>query len=622
MRQGPSNRRIIILAAFFIATGAFSASLARAGALPATIHDFFFGGSQPTSGVVYEPFLTSVTCKQCHEVDKFDNNRPLVIYPKWQGSMMAQAGRDPLFHACLAIANQDAAESGDMCLRCHAAAGWVQGRSVPTDGSNLNAADRDGVSCSICHRMVDPVLRPNSPVTDAGILNNIATLPVNPGNGAFVLDPADLRRGPYDNSAPSGHLWTSSPFLRSAALCGTCHDVSNPVYQRQPDGTYALTELDEPHPTGDQYDMFPIERTYSEWLNSAYAAGPIDSGGRFGGNNPLVSTCQDCHMPKVADEGCTHPLAPVRTDLASHDFSGGNAWVQDMILNLYPDDGLIPANFADAKARAVSMLQRASTLDVAQHGNHLAVRITNETGHKLPTGYPEGRRMWINVQLFDAAESPVAEFGAYDNATAELTIHDTKIYEAHLGVDELVSAATGVPVGESFHFALNNVILKDNRIPPRGFTNANFQTISARPVEAYYIDGQHWDDTRFRLPSAATSATVNVYYQTASKDYITFLRDENRTNDAGDVLYEQWEMTGKSPPVLMATHTIAIQLFADGDYNGDTFIDLYDYAGYWNCPSGPGQPYPAPDCAALDFDADGDLDLPDFGEWQRLLPPS
>ena len=31
------------------------------------------------------------------------------------------------------------------------------------------------------------------------------------------------------------------------------------------------------------------------------------------------------------------------------------------------------------------------------------VRITNLTGHKLPTGYPEGRRMWIDIKAVDAA---------------------------------------------------------------------------------------------------------------------------------------------------------------------------------------------------------------------------
>ena len=28
------------------------------------------------------------------------------------------------------------------------------------------------------------------------------------------------------------------------------------------------------------------------------------------------------------------------------------------------------------------------------------VKVTNLTGHKLPTGYPEGRRMWIHLMAY------------------------------------------------------------------------------------------------------------------------------------------------------------------------------------------------------------------------------
>ncbi len=54
--------------------------------------------------------------------------------------MMADVARDPLFLANLAIASQDAANSGDLCLRCHLPRGWMAGRSVPTDGSCTESA--------------------------------------------------------------------------------------------------------------------------------------------------------------------------------------------------------------------------------------------------------------------------------------------------------------------------------------------------------------------------------------------------------------------------------------------------------------------------------------------------
>src|SRR5210317_897132 len=63
----------------------------------------------------------------------------------WRGSMMANAGRDPIFWATLAIAEQDFPGAGDLCLRCHTPDGWLGGRSTPTDGSGLASGDVDGV---------------------------------------------------------------------------------------------------------------------------------------------------------------------------------------------------------------------------------------------------------------------------------------------------------------------------------------------------------------------------------------------------------------------------------------------------------------------------------------------
>ena len=83
----------------------------------------------------------------------------------WSGSMMGQAGRDPLFWATLDVANNDVPDVGDWCLRCHAPKAWLEGRSEPpggsTDGCGMQGkidewgADFAGLDCSTCHRMFD-----------------------------------------------------------------------------------------------------------------------------------------------------------------------------------------------------------------------------------------------------------------------------------------------------------------------------------------------------------------------------------------------------------------------------------------------------------------------------------
>ncbi len=599
-------------------------ALAPAAQVPTTLIDFFQAGSQPNGDVVYEEFVSSNTCQFCHERQGVHGGAPLTdIYAPWQGSMMAQAARDPLFFASVAIANQDAAFAGDICLRCHMAGGWLAGRSEPTDGSSMIATDFDGVSCDVCHRMVNPVLSEQSPFADAGILASVDPFPVSPGGGNFVMDPFDRRRGPatFESSPLPPHAFEVAPFFSTSEMCATCHDVSNPVFMRQPDGTYAvsLESLDQPHATGNKYDMFPLERTYSEWLNSEFAATGVDMAGRYGPSPLVVRTCQDCHMPDTPGKACNLDGYPVRDTLASHELAGGNAWVQDMVLNLYPDDGLNPAYLEAGKAAAVAMLQRAATLEVTQTGNHVNVRITNETGHKLPTGYPEGRRMWISVKFYDDSATLLAERGYYDTSNAELTTTDTKVYEVHLGLDAAVAAVTGLPEGKGFHFAVANVVLKDNRVPPRGFTNAAFAAAGAAPAGVSYADGQYWDDTAFRMPQGTRDVTVSVYYQTASKEFITFLRDANITDTTGQTLFDQWEITGKSPPVLMASSTIVAVPFADGDHTGDGVIDLADHAELPACLTGPDDVYTEPGCAVFDFDDDGDVDANDVAEFMLVL---
>ncbi|MFG0274092.1 MAG: hypothetical protein ACF8QF_03450 [Phycisphaerales bacterium] len=610
----PSPVAIAILGVLATGSGlaAWSQSAPRSVPLPTTIDDFFLPGTQPDpTGNVIEPIVGAIegSCTNCHS--NFDAQYVAAEpYRHWNGSMMAQAARDPLFFATLTVAEQDAPFSGDFCLRCHSPAAWLNGRSTPTDGSALAMpADFDGVTCHFCHRAVDPVYEAGvSPASDAGILAALAHLPADFGSGKYVVDPdAKVRRGPLSGSNhPQGATAIYSPFHSESTMCATCHDVSNPAFTRQPDGTYAPNAFGQPHPTLLDVDMFPVERTYSEWKHSAFAAGGVQMNGRFGGNHPtgVLVSCQDCHMPDQVGPGARN--GTVRQHAPQHALNGGNTWMLRSVRSLYPDSetGLTAAMVADAEARVVGLLQAASDMALSQDGDDLEVRITNYGGHKLPTGYPEGRRMWLNVKFFDGEGALIAERGHYDNATAVLTTGDTKVYETKLGVDATVAGATGVPEGESFHFVLNNVRLKDNRIPPMGFTNAAFDAVGAAPVGATYADGQHWDDTEYDIPFGAASAEVRLYYQTSSKEYIDFLLAENTTDSRGQTLYNQWVLHGKSAPVEMDFQTIALTpVGATPDLNGDGEVDGADLGlllGAWGTPD-------------ADLNGDGNTDGADLG---------
>ena len=552
MRHTTSLRRLLFVApvlAVITASVGFGTNFFGTTQIATTLDDFVQPGTQPLT--LLDNIFPASDCSACHGNYNFDTEP----YRRWAASMMGQAGRDPLFYACMTIANQDVNDVGEMCLRCHAPGAWLQGRSVPADGSALDPddGDLDGVTCHFCHRLVDPVAAPENPAADTAILASITGLNPEPHTGQYVIDPNDRRRGPFDlGPGFFWHSWELSPYHQESKLCGTCHDVSNPAYERV-GGDYVLGTLGQQHPTHDKRDEFPVERTYSEWEASEYAVRAVTQNNGIGGDKLAVATCQDCHMPDTNGTACAPALnGAVRPDLPQHNFAGGNSWVLSAIRTLYPDDmetGLSQMQVDSATARTYEMLERATDMETFESNGRLVVRIVNQSGHKFPTGYAEGRRAWINVTFLDSFGNPIDERGDYRYSDAVLTTSDTKVYETDQGIDAAVAAATGLPVGKGFHFAVNNVIERDNRIPPRGFTNSGFVTAQASPVGAYFSDEQYWDDTSYSIPSGAVKAHVFLYFQTTSKAYIEFLRDENVTNSLGQVAYDQWELHGKSAPI-------------------------------------------------------------------------
>ena len=537
----------------------FSISGQPAGYVPSTLRDMDLSGTQPHEGAVLDdPDLQCATCHGNYDTD----NEP---WYNWRGSMMGQAMRDPFFLACVAVAEQDAPSVGDLCIRCHSPGGWQEGRSVDTGGGLLNEKDRQGVHCDYCHRKVDQFyVEGVSPPQDIQVLATVYPHPLQYGNGQFINDPAPLRRGPYSD-AEANHEFVESPYHRSSDLCGVCHDVSNPVFIKVSGRDYAPNDFDTEHPTMEIRAMFPVERTYSEWSQSEYASTGVYAP-QFAGNklDGIVSTCQDCHMRDVSARGSNIVGTKVRDDLGLHDFTGGNTFVPDLIVDFFPEH-VDAAQLAAAKQRADNMLKLAATLEIIPEEFGVTVSVTNETGHKLPSGYPEGRRIWINVRAIDSGGQPVFESGAYDLVEADL-LEDgqIKIYEIQPGFSPALAGALGLPPGKSFHFVLNDTIYSDNRIPPRGFTNTAFEQVQSPTVAYGYADGQYWDDTQYWLPENADSVIVTLFYQTTSKEYVEFLRDENTTNTAGQDFYDSWAAHGKSAPVVMATARAQVNVTVTG----------------------------------------------------------
>jgi hypothetical protein len=499
------------------------------------------------------------------------------------------------------------------------------------------------------------------------IANDGGTPPIGYyGSGMYVIWGGNSKLGPYDD-ATAKHQFLQSQFHRSVDFCGTCHDVSNPVVgdlahnngaQPTADPVVASGVPGSPVTGKAAFNNFPyqygiVERTFSEYKSGAlvqtrvadYAnlppelqAGAIErardaallafTNGDYEDGTPRYFSCQTCHMRPTVGQGC-NKNPPVRYDLPAHDQTGGNYWMPDALQyldglgKLVLGGGLSADQIAalDAgKSRAQQNLRDAAALSVDAQAR---VRVVNLTGHKLITGYPEGRRMWLHVRWYDA-NGQVGESGAYgplvDSQNQPVEVIDpadgqpvqvqsildlddpnTRVYEAQYGMTQewahqLVTLGwsptlplsydrytsdpeftlgdlDALPPGsshETFHFVLNNTVVKDNRIPTWQMSYDEARKRNALPVppEQYGDPGagdpgavrvyDYFDEFTLDRPAGATRVEVDLLYQPTSWEYIQFLQLANDGSNAflgneGDNILEAWLNTGMAAPYTMAS---------------------------------------------------------------------
>src|SRR5262249_3985525 len=136
------------------------------------------------------------------------------------------------------------------------------------------------------------------------------------------------------------------------------------------------------------------------------------------------------------------------------------------------------------------------------------VRVTNHTGHKLPTGYPEGRRMWLEIDVLDDTGRSVAGSARYDEATGMLEADpQARTYDARRGALQ--------PAGrlvQGFHFVLADTLISDTRIPPEGF--APGATDDDAPLGRDYGDGaggyRNYDQVEYSLTGLCGTGTLHL----------------------------------------------------------------------------------------------------------------
>ncbi len=583
--------------------------------LPAETYDHVLaapGGS--------DSFLTSDQCSGCHDAIKYladvtnmaveaerggtTQRINLSPYGEWNVSPMGLAGRDPIFFAQLESETNHfpdlAACIENTCLHCHGVMGQRQhaidtaaeddacrdffGVAPPAEvpfGSpfrlsavtqwpgaldhgeqRYGALARDGISCTVCHRIDEPALGDESSFT-----------------GNFVTGPPTEVYGPYEDVvtvAMENALGVTPGFGRQSVdsdLCGSCHNILLPVLDN--DG----------NPSGFRYE----QTTHLEWLNSNYAPG-----------RSRQQSCQDCHMPnnfegeplsfQIANfESSEFPPTTFRLPdeeidmverdrFARHSLHGLNVFLNQMFQQFplllgfrqaerytrtsldYPPLRLGQESMVDmaqeqtASVEVVSVERNAGTdaLDAV-------VRITNRTGHFLPSGVGF-RRVFVEFLVRDASGEILWASGRTNAlgalvagrtdrvlSTEQPTRFPGEGFQPHYQVitaedqvqiyEEIVADSAG---DRTTSFLRRFKELKDNRLRPDGYAPRFYEsyqsphirelanTIGAAADDPRYVDEKLTgvDEIVYRVlldggdADRAAAVEVSLYHQAIPPPYL------------------------------------------------------------------------------------------------------
>jgi len=518
---------------------------------------------------------------------------------EWRFSLMGLAGRDPIFFSQLNSestlhdnlkdhAGQSKEFVQDLCLHCHGVMGQRQyhedtGKYFTRDqlqdpNSMYGALGRDGISCTVCHRISAEGLGQESTFT-----------------GNFNLSPPNQANGPFDNvkTLPMKNSLGMTPQageqITSSALCGSCHTIILPVYRDNGDPVMDSATS--------QQKTFVEQATFYEWLNS-----------KFADNGSTPQSCQDCHMPntyidngvanrlryKIANiEDNTFPAvdnrAPdseitltTRSDYRRHTLLGINVFALEMFkqfraeLGLYDEDPMMrpSLNTEDGVDTAIdfssNIIAKTNTADVkilsvtkSIDRMKIDVQVTNKAGHSFPSGVGF-RRAFLNLQVLDRDNNVVwASGNVAPDSTAtvlkglivdgagrplktETFTRSQQQFQPHYWLENPITRQDQVQIYEELvtnpegflttSFIALDKKVKDNRLQPEGWNPSGPQAQETGPVgtcvkvfgsqicDPNYLDGSGSNVVRYLVPlrrrtRGAVTVRATLYYQTIPPYY-------------------------------------------------------------------------------------------------------
>lgn len=505
-------------------------------------------------------FSIAQNCKGCHGFDSLGlanvdaNGMDVNLYDDWETSMMALSAVDPFWKAKVSheilVNPGHSLDLQTLCTKCHAPLGhytaFYKGQPHYTLADlSIDSLGQSGVSCNGCHG-----------VKDSSSLGALFS-------GHLPYDTNRIVYGPF--TAPMvgpmqlyvGLTPAYSPHISESKTCSPCHTlISNSV---------DLAGV----PTG---TTFIEQATYHEYLNSDF---------------PLVemATCQTCHMPKIEDPikiANGYTALPGRTPFNLHTFSGANNFMVQLIKDNKVSLGVsaLDQRF-DSTLKVNTQLLKQETLDLISQFDssgsdtaYFSIQLKNKAGHKFPSGYPS-RRVVVQFVALKANGDTLFSSGIFDNDYEVQNISTP--FEVH---HDIINASNQTQIYEMVMGDLNGdktsvlerayAPLKDNRIPPRGFTTLHAVYDTCEIVgdalndadfnKTSGVEGKGHDIIHYHLPLGGYSGNlkveVKVFYQTLPPAFL----DEMKTYSSAeiDTFLSMYANANKSPFLVKSDSLINV----------------------------------------------------------------
>lgn len=486
-------------------------------------------------------FAGSGECAFCHQDITSPSGEDLSISDSWRSTMMANSAKDPFWrakvsHEILAVPqNQEIVEK--TCTKCHAPAGNIEAHyngqtSYSIEEMINDPLAMDGVTCTVCHQIT----------------------PESMGNfsGNFLVGENHTIWGPYSDNIltmpmiqHTGYTPAYSNHIQDSRLCGSCHTLITQTVDLE--GNF----------TG---GTFVEQAIFHEWQNSDYATNG--------------TSCQSCHLPRTEEEVVISSRPPwfdtTRSPFGKHDLVGANVFMLKVLRDNATDLGITAttAQFDNTISKTLEMLQQ-KTLDMTLVEKErtsdtlfLELNLANKAGHKFPGGYPS-RRAFIELMVINSSNDTIFHSGKMDQDFQ--IIHEDETFEPHYS---MINQEDQVQIYEMIMGNVNGEVttvlemadhhLKDNRLPPAGFTTDHFcydtvQIVGNALIDENFnkISGEHGsgaDMINFHIPlneeTGDLAVFARVYYQTVSSKWLSEMFSHSSSEiDAFKSYYENADKT-------------------------------------------------------------------------------